>query len=430
MDTRAIDILGVTGYEIFWKSSALQCIYNKATGEILETNDAVHRRMGTIISHPIEIFVETETEVYITIQGIPCKMVVLARVSDRIVVAEMTPAHTSKWIHVSDLVYLTDKTSDGVWEWYPVMDFEYVSERFWNILGYDQKDIEETPRVWMDAVHADDLKLVVHKRDQHIASKGEIPCVSKARYSRSDGKELIILCRAFIIDWLPDGRPWRVIGTYTDITDIVNKDALEAKSVFISRMSHEIRSPLCTILNECEILDSKVNTKIISETCKHLVSITNDILHLGKLSHSPMKLCTERRDIVEIISQCTRRHRAEAKKVGITIRCIMDDLPDMVDVDPGKFNQVMDNLLTNAIKYTKEGGLITITPTYDIAYEYLRYIRERHRDRDVRRAAIQSVPRVCARRRYGSRGGHRSIFGKKDGHLHGRGCTHREIFSW
>lgn len=358
-------LLGKVCYEIFWESSTLLCIYSKVDKRIIQTNESVNIRLGGVKLEPLDIFVDAENEIYMTIQGVPCKLTTLSQINEDMCVVEMVPAHTRKWIQTSDLVYLTDKTSDGVWEWYPEMNFEYMSERFWNVLGYDQKDMEENPQVWMDVVHPDDVKGVQHMRDQHIASKGEIPCISKARYYRSDGAELILLCRAYIIDWLPDGRPWRVLGTYTDITDIVKKDALEAKSVFISRMSHEIRSPLCTILNECEMLGTKINTKIITDTCKHLVSITNDILHLGKLSHSPMKLCTEKRDMMEIISTCVRRHRSEAKKNGVKIQALMGDLPDIVEVDPGKFNQVMDNLVTNAIKYSNEGSLITITPEYD-----------------------------------------------------------------
>jgi len=309
-------------------------------------------RMGELDKYPINKIFQTDKETYVTINDVPCKLNVISSISSELSIVEMFPAHTKKWDEKSDLVYLTDMTSDGVWEWYPELDFEYTSERFWTVLGYEKGGVEETPTGWMSVIHKDDLEDVVDMRKTHIDSKGITQCVSKARYITNDGQELILLCRAFIIEWIPDGRPWRVLGTYTDITDIVKKDALEAKSIFISRMSHEIRSPLCTILNECEILNEKVNTKIISDTCAQLVSITDDILNLGKLNHSPMKLVTEKRDLVEIINAFTKRHRLEANKARIKIQVIMGDLPDIVNIDSAKFNQVVDNLMTNAIKYS------------------------------------------------------------------------------
>lgn len=357
-------ILGKVYYDTFWNSSTFLSVYNRTNAEICQVNKSMQERMGGKKEFQATIVVETDKEIYITIGGVPCKMTILSIITHDLCIVEMFPAHTRKWVHTSDLVFLTDVTSDGVWEWFPELDFEYMSERFWNVIGYDQTDLIETPRVWMDVIHPDDKESFIHKRQQHIESRGEIPCVSKSRYRRSDGKEVIILCRAYILDWLPDGRPWRVLGTYTDITDIIKKDAIEAKSAFISRMSHEIRSPLCTILNECEILGAQINTKIIMDTCRQLVSITNDILNLGKMTQAPMKLVTERKEPFEIMSLCTKRHRLEARKHGMKIQLTIEYLPEIVEIDSGKFNQVLDNLITNAIKYSDE-GVIQVSVEYD-----------------------------------------------------------------
>ena len=351
-------------HEVFWKCSTFLALYDKATKKIISMNKSMQDRIGDETFSPLEIIMESDTETYVTVNGVPCKLVVLSDLSGNLVLVEMFPAHTKKWSQTSDLVFLTDMTADGVWEWFPELDFEYISERFWNVLGYDQTDMDETPRVWEDVIHPSDKDSVLQMRRQHIESRGEIPCISKSRYKRSDGKELIVLSRAYILDWLPDGRPWRVLGTFTDITDIVKKDAIEAKSVFISRMSHEIRSPLCTILNECEILGAQTDTNIITDTCRQLVSITNDILNLGKITQAPLKLTSERRDIFEVMSSCTKRHRLEARKKDLKIQLVMGELPELVEVDPGKFNQVVDNLVVNAIKYS-DRGKITIMSDYD-----------------------------------------------------------------
>ena len=356
-------VLGRVYHDTFWNSSAFLCVYNRTTTEICQSNMSMQQRMGGMKDFPVVIIMETDKEVYVTIEGVPCKMTILSELTSELRMVEMFLAHTSRWTQTSDLVFLMDVTSDGVWEWFPELEFEYISEGFWNVLGYDQTDMIETPRVWMDVIHPDDKESLVENRKQHIESKGEIPCVTRSRYTRSDGKEVIIMCRAYILDWLPDGRPWRVLGTYTDITDIVKKDALEAKSVFISRMSHEIRSPLCTILNECELLGARIDTRVIADTCRQLVSISNDILNLGRISQAPLKLVTETKDPFDVMSLCTKRHRLEAKKNGMNIQLTMGELPELVDIDSGKFNQVIDNLVTNSIKYSDNG-------TIKLALEY------------------------------------------------------------
>ncbi len=67
-----------------------------------------------------------------------------------------------------------------------------------------------------------------------------------------------VVCRGSVEEWLPDGTAWRILGTHTDVADILLKDALVARERFVSRMSHEIRSPLCAVLNECDLYGGPV----------------------------------------------------------------------------------------------------------------------------------------------------------------------------
>lgn len=172
------------------------------------------------------------------------------------------------------------------------------------------------------------------------------------------------MCRGSIVDWLPDGTPWRILGTHTDVTTIVKKDAVEAQSVFISRMSHEIRSPVCTILNECELLGVNARTKVILHTCSQLISITDNILNLGSLKEHSFELAPQQVDFYALLNKCSKRHKLEAKKKNISIRVSTGDVPDALLVDVGRFNQILDNLMSNAIKYS-EGGTTTIDAEYD-----------------------------------------------------------------
>lgn len=203
---------------------------------------------------------------------------------------------------------------------------------------------------WMSLIDPVDKEMALKMFETHVSTRGKEPYHATVRYVHKEGREVFVLCRGSVVDWMPVVKPWKVLGTHTDVTDIVKKDAVEAQSVFIARMSHEIRSPICTILNECKLLESKSNTgktKVISQTCRQLISLTDDFLALGE-SRSATKLEEKPGDLGSIFSDCNKRNRLAAKKKGIRLKLAIGDLPDTVLLDTVKFNQVMDNLLNNA----------------------------------------------------------------------------------
>ena len=360
---KAIDILGDELYDVFCNSIGLMCIYNTREDFIVEVNPTMASRSGEQFKSDVSVILSTENEKYITVNGIPCKLNRLVAIGDDMSIMTMNLAHTKRWTQTSDLVSLTDVTSDGVWEWFPEVDFEYMSERFWNILGYDQKDMDESPMAWMGFLNPDDKNLALNMCQEHISSRGEIPYILKARYIHRNGYEVIVLCRGSVVDWMPNGKPWRLLGTHTDITDMIKKDSVKAKTKFISRMSHEIRSPVCTILNECELLGDKTDTKVIQDTCKQLISITDDILNIGELK-TGMLLEPKSGSLEEVMSMCAKRHRLSCKKKSIKLRSTIDEVPSHVLIDVGKFNQVLDNLIGNALKYS-DSGVIHLDTEYD-----------------------------------------------------------------
>ena len=353
---------------IFNKSSQFMAMYNSDRNEFVEFNESMKKRMrnlGEDLAVKIIAVSSDKQEMFLTLSGVPCRLKILTTSEDKKNhVVELFPAHTKRWSQSSDLICLTDLTSDGVWEWFPELDFEYMSMRFWEILGYHQKDQEESPQAWKNYIHPDDAKAAVETFTKHKDSKGEYPYHIRVRYTHREGHEVFVLCRGSVVDWLPDGRPWRLLGTHTDITTIVKKDAVEAQSKFIARMSHEIRSPVCTILNECELLQPKVNTGTIMETCENLIRLTDDILSLGQTDHHS-KLLTVVVNLQSFFAKCIRRHRLSAKKKGIRLRLATSELPEDVAIDAGKCNQIFDNLINNSIKYS-ESGVISIDVDYDL----------------------------------------------------------------
>lgn len=147
-----------------------------------------------------------------------------------------------------------------------------------------------------------------------------------------------------------------MLDTHTDITSI--KKAVEAKTQLMSRLSYEIRTPMCAILNECEALETSTATSAINDSCEQLLALCNDMLTADKLQ-GLMEIPSFKRTtkVKDFFQKFVRRHAIQANKKGLKLEskvCRVPSAPLMMDVS--KCNQVVDNLTSNAIKYIPKGG--------------------------------------------------------------------------
>ena len=361
-------ILGHSLYQLFNKTHQFQCLFDIINEKFLLYNESMKTRMEYQdklgLNDEIVFFYKSETEFYFTIRTIPCKMRLLLNINENVSIMELSLAHTKEFTRKSGnlLINIMDIASDGIWQFYPQTNFGYQSERFWEILGYKQENMVESESKWIDYILPSEKSKTL-KLFQEFLETGK-PFHHHMYYRHKQGHVVIVLCRGNIIERSPDGKPWKMMGTHTDITSIVKKDAVEAQSNFISRMSHEIRSPVCTIINECELLEMKNETKVIMDTCKQLISITDNILSLGEIGKNKDVLNIVKTDFNALLTKCAKRHRGDVKKKNLTFRTSYGDLPEYILVDVGKFNQVVDNLINNSIKYT-EKGKITLEAEYD-----------------------------------------------------------------
>jgi signal transduction histidine kinase len=147
--------------------------------------------------------------------------------------------------------------------------------------------------------------------------------------------------------------------------------ANRAKSQFLANMSHELRTPLNAIIGFSEILEKEMFGPLgvpayvdyahdIRQSGEHLLAVVNDILDLSRVEAGRLELSDLEVDIEQLISGCLRMVsvRAEEREIGIStdLRC----LPLSVRCDMRSVKQALLNLLTNAIKFNKRGGNITI----------------------------------------------------------------------
>jgi signal transduction histidine kinase len=152
---------------------------------------------------------------------------------------------------------------------------------------------------------------------------------------------------------------------YKDVTDFMR--ALEVKEEFVASVSHELRTPLTSIhgftslVLEREDLPDDVRQQlgVVERNVHRLDRLVSDLLQTAQVERGQVHLERERTDIARLVRQSVDSARPAVEAGGLTLRT---RLPEslMVRVDPQRFAQVVDNLVSNAVKYTPAGGRVEV----------------------------------------------------------------------
>jgi signal transduction histidine kinase len=146
--------------------------------------------------------------------------------------------------------------------------------------------------------------------------------------------------------------------------------ASENKSAFLAGMSHELRTPLNAVIGFSQVLKRRMAGELnarqaayvedIVESGEHLLALINDVLDLARVEAGRMELALEPVSIVDAIDLALTmvRERAEQHSISLSSR-IEPDLPK-VEADRVRLRQVVLNLVTNAVKFTPDGGRVEV----------------------------------------------------------------------
>ncbi len=148
------------------------------------------------------------------------------------------------------------------------------------------------------------------------------------------------------------------------------EDASQSKSDFLASMSHELRTPLNAINGFSDIMKKElfgplgdprykeyINDILFSG--QHLLALINDILDMSKIEAGKMSLNTEIVFMHDMVSQVVRIIRGRAEDSQLNLKIVADEIRE-IEADPRAVKQILINLLTNAIKFTPEGGTVGV----------------------------------------------------------------------
>jgi cell cycle sensor histidine kinase DivJ len=179
------------------------------------------------------------------------------------------------------------------------------------------------------------------------------------------------------------GNARQVVSVFRDIT-ARKADALalegarseaeranDAKSKFLATVSHELRTPLNAIIGFSEMLAREEEMKLdsarrqdyarlIRDSGEHLLAVVNGILDMSRIEAGHFEIVTEPFGLKPLVESCRKMMSLRAEQAGIQLFTdIASDLPE-INADPRALRQVVINLVSNAIKFTEQGGKVDV----------------------------------------------------------------------
>ena len=177
---------------------------------------------------------------------------------------------------------------------------------------------------------------------------------------------------AFVRDITTRTRAEDAIKDLNDELQVANRH----KSEFLANMSHELRTPLNAILGFSQLMlddstgkyDEVTRNKFLNQvntSGRHLLALINDVLDLSKVEAGHMVLNVETVSIVDVVSQAMNTIDPIAKKKGVHVESHVEE-GGQLQADAGKLAQMLLNLVSNGVKFTPEGGTVTIRARRDV----------------------------------------------------------------
>ena len=263
--------------------------------------------------------------------------------------------------------------------WFEEVDpqrVSYVSPAFEQLWGVSAERLYENPRLWIEMTHPEDRLNVQQAFEDWVAGRANTYNI-EYRILRHDGELRWMHDRGIVIGY-KDGRPYKLAGIVKDITERkqVEEERRQAdrrKDEFIATLAHELRNPLAPIRNVISLLqlqgspDPNVSRArdVISRQIDHLTRLIDDLLDVSRITSDKLELRKEQVNLLEVVNLAVESSHPLIDQHHHKLSLLLPGEPIYLIADKIRLAQVIMNLLTNAAKYTPEGGRITLSAEHD-----------------------------------------------------------------
>lgn len=266
-----------------------------------------------------------------------------------------------------------------LWKAEDLWPADYASENVTK-LGYSAEDFVNGRINYGQLVHPDDYQMVRDTLAQKCED-GSDNYASEYRLVTKDENILWVNEKTFI-QRDRDGKATHFQGIVQDITErkqaeeaiirakIAAESANMAKTEFISNISHELRTPLTLLIGFSDLLYSEdygplneQQKKFLSTMLNngnHLLKLINDLLDFSHIESGEIELHVNEFRVADAIDEIEALMMPFSQKKGIDLKCDIEVEKPVIKADVLKFKQILYNLVNNSIKFTNQGGAVTI----------------------------------------------------------------------
>ncbi len=267
---------------------------------------------------------------------------------------------------------------EGVWEHHLQTDTIKLSKRFEEILGFAEGQLGDACHLWNNCIYAEDQAHALNNLKVYLEGNAGV-YYNEFRMRCKDGTYKWVLARGMVTERDASGKPSRLIGTLADISERKQAETrlLEAqqaadaanfaKSRFLATMSHELRTPLNGILGMAQVMaqpqlleaDRLSYAQTILRSGNNLLILLNDILDLSKVEAGKIDLECIAFCPALLIDEVNKCYAEAAINKDLKLKISVNFLLEQHYLgDPHRLRQILNNLVSNALKFTREGMVL------------------------------------------------------------------------